>query len=891
MQRVSAIRHGVMLLVMTVVMNACGGGDSSTGPDPNAVSSVVIDATTVTLTAIGATQQLTATARNSAGNTVSGKSFPFTTSAANVATVSSTGLVTSVGNGSATITATVVGGTASATSQVTVSQAVATLALTPAASTVAIGATQPLTVAASDSRGVAIASPAVSFTSSNAAVASVSISGVVTALTVGTTTITATAGTVSKTSAITVVYPDLILSRDTTLSGTKSYRTLTIPANVTVTASAALTLRATGAVSIAGAVVGSCVPVDIGSDTALTVTGRVNNGCAAGTGGDLRLAATGELTLTNATITSSGDITLTNNPALSETSFLVSGTSAVSSLVSRPFSFAAQPGGVPFVNVNNSTVVYFGGGTGPNPAANGTSGTNGTNGANGRAVKMFLDGNAVFGGATLLWGQDGGDGGNGTNSANTNLTVNGGNGGDGGLIKVYITGTLTYTGPANTVRSGKGGQGGAASATTTQNAALSSAPSATAVGGNGGQPGLIDMRAGGGITISPGSLVFDIPVGGTGGNATAVAADGVDALVANATSPAQPGGAASARGGNGGSTPTARLSSSGVNGVPTLSVPGGGPGGVASAQAGKGGNGVKPLKDGAAGGAIDATGGTGGFSNLRNLANAIVGNGGDGGNAIWKYGNGGNGWNDCVVNQLEAGGNGGRGGNATGVRGQPGNGVAQGASGSTRFEIAGNGGNGGSGAGPGSGGNAGTNAVIGPIGSQIPPNFQAGTVGTNCTPPPQDVSFRIEGVTNSGGVVATGTQFLDLVANNVVRGNMAVQFTSPTFVGFNPSRLGLGPNGKITFKSSTAQVDGAAYGVQYARFCLINAPMVSVSNPVTVRELGIGVNNVLRTTTITSPTGCFERNTIQGMTDLEIAAAILGNVDLTDFIISISPRS
>ncbi len=885
-----------MALLATTWLAACGGGgDTPAGPDLNAVASVALDQSSVALGAIGATQQLTATARNSAGTALSGKTFNFATSAANVATVSLAGLVTSVGNGTATITATLAGGTLSASAQVTVAQLVAAMTLTPATSTVTIGGTQQLTVAATDARGVAVASPTVSYTSSAIAVASVSTSGLVTALTAGATTITAAVGSISRSASITVVLPDLVLTRDTSLSGARSFRNITIPANVTVTATAPLTLRASGPISIAGTVLGSCIAVDIGSDTALTVTGRINNGCAAGTGGDLRLAATGELTLTNATITSSGDITLTNNPALTENSFLVAGALAHSALLPRTFSFAARPGGVPLARLDNSTVSYFGGGTGPNPATNGTNGVNGGNGADGRSVKMLLDGNAVFAGATVLWGQDGGNGGTGTNSSNTNLTVTGGNGGNGGLIKVYITGSLTYSGvTANTVRSGRGGTGGAANATTMANPIPDVAPSATATGGNGGVPGLVDMRAGNGIVINGGALTLEVPVGGVGGAATATAANGVDALVKDASSAAQPGGASTARGGTGGDTPDARLSASNVTGAPILSVPGAGAGGVATAASGKGGNGVKPRKDGAIGGATAVNGGTGGTSRIRNLANVVVGAGGNGGSGVWRLGNGGTGWNDCVPNNLELGGNGGAGGSAGGARGTAGNGAPIGTAGTTRFETVGNGGNGGSGAGPGAGGAAGTNAVVGPIGSQVAPNFTAGVAGVNCTPPPpppDNLTPALNGILHTGGVVATGIQTVNLLSGSIVRGAMSVQFNAPTFVGSNPDRVGIGVGGKVTLKTSTAQADGQLYAVKYVRFCLINAPGVTAMNPVTVRELGIGVNNVLRTTQLTTPNACFERNTDSAMTDLEIAGAQFGSIDIWDFIISILQRA
>ncbi len=882
-------RGAAAIVLATTLASACGGGgDGPTGPDPNAVASVSLDVTTVSLNAIGATQQVTATAKNSTGATIAGKTFNYGSSSNAVATVSSSGLITAVTNGTATITATVVGGTANATAQVTVAQAVTAMTITPTTVPMTVGGTQQLTIAATDSRGNAVQSPTVAFTTSNGNVATVSNTGLITAVATGNATITATSGTVVRTAAVAVDFPDLILAADVTLSGIRSYRKVTIPANVTLTANAALTIRATGLVSIAGNVTGSCVPIDIGGDTAVVITGKINNGCAAGTASDLRLASTGELLLTNATITSSGDINLTNNPALTEGSFALSAgfsqdpfaqkarspsSNAPRAMARRPFSFATQVGGVPFTRVENSTVAYFGGGTGPSPANKGTDGVNGTGGSNGRTVKMLLDGNAIFAGGTTLWGQDGGDGGAGTNQTNTNLVVNGGKGGDGGLIKVYITGSLTYTGaPTNTVRSGKGAKGGDASATTTANAALDpAAPSATANGGNGGQPGLIDIKAGGGITISAGALTLEVPAGGAGGAALASAADGVNALVRNASSPAQIGGSATAFGGSGGNTPNARLSASNVNGAPILIVPGGGAGGNASAIAGRGGNGIKPQKNGAQGGAISSNGGVGGSSLLKNLANAPVGNGGNGGNVLWGLGTGGNGWNGCVPGDIDSGGNGGTGGSATGARGGAGAGVIAGTAGTTRFETAGNGGNAGPGAGPGNVGAAGTNAVPGPIGSAINPNFTPGVAGIDCTPqpPPPNVSMIMDNVNQTAGSIPNGIQSLPLNFNNIGRGIISAQFTSPTFFGTTPTRFGVGIGGSITLKTADMLVDATLYSPKAISLCLTNSAGVSAGNPVLVNQISLG-GQILFTSMLTSPNQCLQLNLNSQTNDVRI---------------------
>lgn len=70
------------------------------------VASVSVTPATVTLATLGATQQLTATPKDASGSALSGRTVTWTTSSAAIATVSTTGLVTAIANGVATITAT-----------------------------------------------------------------------------------------------------------------------------------------------------------------------------------------------------------------------------------------------------------------------------------------------------------------------------------------------------------------------------------------------------------------------------------------------------------------------------------------------------------------------------------------------------------------------------------------------------------------------------------------------------------------------------------------------------------------------------------------------------------------------------------------------------------------
>jgi uncharacterized protein YjdB len=111
--------------------------------------------------------------------------------------------VTSVADGSATITAT--SGSLTATSAITVSQVAASVEVTPTSKTLtSIGDTVTLVATVKDGGGTAMSGDAVTWTTSDAAVATVSSAGLVTSVADGSATITATSGSATKTATITV---------------------------------------------------------------------------------------------------------------------------------------------------------------------------------------------------------------------------------------------------------------------------------------------------------------------------------------------------------------------------------------------------------------------------------------------------------------------------------------------------------------------------------------------------------------------------------------------------------------------------------------------------------------------------------------------------------------
>ncbi len=167
------------------------------------VASVDVTPSPATVQA-GQTVQLTATPLDAGGNPLSGRVVTWSSNNTAAATVNSSGLVTGVAPGSATITATSEG--KSGTSAVTVTGVpVASVTVTPASASVQAGSTVQLTATPKDAAGNPLPGRVVTWASGNAGVATVNGSGLVTGVAAGgPVTITATSEGQSGTSSITV---------------------------------------------------------------------------------------------------------------------------------------------------------------------------------------------------------------------------------------------------------------------------------------------------------------------------------------------------------------------------------------------------------------------------------------------------------------------------------------------------------------------------------------------------------------------------------------------------------------------------------------------------------------------------------------------------------------
>jgi hypothetical protein len=181
------------------------GSDEGAGPEVS-VAKVTITPPTATI-APGGTVQLQAATLDAGGATLTGREVAWSSTDNAVATVSSTGLVTGVGGGSATITAGSEG--KSGTAAIVVQIPVASVVVEPAEAGLAPSETVQLAAVALDAEGNELTDRELSWSSSNPGVATVSGAGLVVGVADGTATITATVEQQSGSAGITVATPSI----------------------------------------------------------------------------------------------------------------------------------------------------------------------------------------------------------------------------------------------------------------------------------------------------------------------------------------------------------------------------------------------------------------------------------------------------------------------------------------------------------------------------------------------------------------------------------------------------------------------------------------------------------------------------------------------------------
>jgi uncharacterized protein YjdB len=198
-QRVASSTAAALLCLVAISCGGSGGGDT-TGPTPVATVELSPPANTLL---VAQTVQLAPTTKDAGGNILAGRTVTWSSSATNIASVSSSGVVTGVALGTATIFATSEG--KSGTASITVHQIpVNALVLTPPTAGILVGATVQLTATTTDTAGNTLTGRTIAWVSGTPSVASISNTGLVTAIAVGTTNIRATSEGKADTTQITV---------------------------------------------------------------------------------------------------------------------------------------------------------------------------------------------------------------------------------------------------------------------------------------------------------------------------------------------------------------------------------------------------------------------------------------------------------------------------------------------------------------------------------------------------------------------------------------------------------------------------------------------------------------------------------------------------------------
>ena len=178
-------------LACALLVAACGG------TEPTVTTNVSVTPPTATLTTQGATVALSASARDQNGDPMPDATFTWSSGAPSVASVDGDGVVTAVGNGTATVSATTdgVSGSASVTVDFPV---VTTVEVAPDSVLVTeLGGTTQLAATVRDQNGEAMDGVDVTWASSDESVVSVDGDGVVTAAANGMASVTAMAEGVS----------------------------------------------------------------------------------------------------------------------------------------------------------------------------------------------------------------------------------------------------------------------------------------------------------------------------------------------------------------------------------------------------------------------------------------------------------------------------------------------------------------------------------------------------------------------------------------------------------------------------------------------------------------------------------------------------------------------
>jgi len=223
---VSAVGNGSTTISATSE-GQIGSATLTVSPPPVATVAVTLAQTRLI---VGVSTTATAALTDAAGAALNGRTIEWSSGNPAIAIVNASGTVTAVSTGSVAITATSEGRSGSA--QLTVDPPpVASVAVTLAQASIVVGSSTGATAVLRDANGATLTNRALSWTSSNPAIASVSDAGVVSAIAIGSVTIAATSEGKSGTAELTVVPPPVA-----TISVTLAQSVLPVNASTSATA-------------------------------------------------------------------------------------------------------------------------------------------------------------------------------------------------------------------------------------------------------------------------------------------------------------------------------------------------------------------------------------------------------------------------------------------------------------------------------------------------------------------------------------------------------------------------------------------------------------------------------------------------------------------------------
>ena len=234
---------------------------------------------------VGSTQQLTVSTVDASNNALTGRVVVWSSSDTTRAKVSVTGLVTAVAVGSATVTATSEGKSGAASVTI-LPIPVATITVAPSTANISVGATQAFTATTKDVGGNTLTGRTITWSSSNAAVASVSVAGAVTGIAAGTATVTAASEGKTGSAAVTVVFVPVAavtiapVSATISLNGTVVLTATAVDANGAVLAGRTFSWTSSNLSVVSGIFVGNVLTAQgLGAGTAvLTATSEGKSG-------------------------------------------------------------------------------------------------------------------------------------------------------------------------------------------------------------------------------------------------------------------------------------------------------------------------------------------------------------------------------------------------------------------------------------------------------------------------------------------------------------------------------------------------------------------------------------------------------------------------------------